>query len=124
MDLIRVLIWMTMGGVATYWFISKFFILTSIYKKEDEINEQHTEPEQEDEYFEPVDDDFDNEDSDDDVYYYVKIRGYERPVRIRVEERLERNHYVVIKDKTYFVYDIIHKVNGHSLYVLEPKFQG
>lgn len=119
MELLRVLIWMIMGGVAAIWIVVRLFDLKPKYKQEKNNEESSDEEDIIDEDFEQVDDNFDNEIGDNEKYYYVLLPDQKRPVEICIEQRLEYNHFVMIKDKLYVVRQIIHKVNGHSLYVLE-----
>lgn len=100
-----------MGAATIFWLLSRTYEFV-----------KHPEPDGEepesDEELEEVDANFDEQESDDDHYYYVKLPDRDRPIQIAVEEKLALNHIIAIKGSLYVVYEVLHKVDGHTVYVL------
>ena len=101
------------GAIAMFWLISTNYKLV----KETSDEEPETEEPEEENDEEMVDEDFHEESGDDTNYYYVQFPHLARPVEVAFEEPLHLNHSIAYRNLAYTITNVIHKNEGHSIYV-------
>ena len=107
------------GSIVMFWIITTNYKLvkeTSNNENVEEFNDGYVETDED-----IVDENFDDESEDNANYYYVKFPHQPRPIEVCVEVPLEVGHNLLYRNLIYKITVVLHKVDGHTIFVAEPK---